>query len=387
MLARQELEKQELLIQKEREKQELLTLQENQLRAQKDEEVHNKSAEKNRIIEELASNLLTKEEEIVSKNLNIGELSHKVKKTNRKSVAKDKEIEALKALIEQSKLEKEELLAQKELSIANKSHMKNQIIDELEEEINLQEDEVGNLRIQNLEKELMNQQQEKLLIQKNIELENLLEQKDEEVRNKSLVKNQIIGGLRETMTEKEKEAYKLQIELLMKQVELKDKALEDARLINELKGKEAKDASLINRLKTKELDDLIVIQELKGKLLDLKALYGHDISFSNQLSAIQFQAEDSIANNNFDAMQDISRYISELLNAEKENSVSVDISKLLALNESPIIHDAESHVQQHVPVINNFVDINNIHTTHSVLVSMSGEGSESFSIIKEDHID
>jgi hypothetical protein len=394
-LARKEFEAQEkdaLLLAKELEKQEALIQKENELLAQKEEAVHNKSAEKNRIIEEQANSLLTKDEVIVSKDLKIGEVSQSVKKANRKLAAKDKLLidkeQKLKLLIEQNRIEKEELLAQKELSIANKSHMKNQIIDELEEEINLQEDEVGNLRIQNLEKELMNQKQEKLLIQKDIELENLLEQKDEEVRNKSLAKNQIIGGLRESMTEKEKEAYKLQIELLMKQVEfhkkeseLKDKALEDERLINELKVKEAQDASLINRIKAKELDDLIVIQELKGKLLDLKALYGHDISFSNQLSAIQFQAEDSIANNDFGAIGDLSKYISELLNAEKENSASLDISNLLG-NLSPIVHGGENHVQNPLAAINNF-DINHINTTHSVYPS--GEGS-SFDIIQEESL-
>ena len=83
--------------QKEREKQELLALKDNELLTQKDElllvkesEVHNKSAEKNRIIEELASNLLTKEEVIVSKDLKIGEVSQSIKKANRKLAAKDK---------------------------------------------------------------------------------------------------------------------------------------------------------------------------------------------------------------------------------------------------------------------------------------------------------
>ena len=314
----------ELLTQKELENQEKERLREELARKEveaqekdalllvKESEVHNKSAEKNRIIEELASSLLTREEEILTKNLNIGELSHKVKKTYRKSVAKDKEIEALKVLIEQARIEKEEVITKQELALANKSHMKNQIIDELEEEINLQEDEVGNLRVQNLEKELMNQKQEKLLIQK-----------ESELADKSFVKNQVIASLQEDIGLKEKEAYKLQIELLTKQLELKDKALEEARIINELREKEAADAHLIN--------------ELQGKLLELKALYGHDVSFSQEFSAIQFRAENSVANNDFDAIGELARYIGDLLEAERENSGTGDFSTLLA-NISPIPH-------------------------------------------------
>ena len=183
----------------------------------------------------------------------------------------------------------------------------------------MQADEVGNLRVQNLEKELMAEEQEKLLIQKDIELENLFDQQEAAVRNKSLVKNQIIGGLREAMTEKEKETYQLQIESLMKQVELHKKEAEDARIIS----------------------------ELKGQLLTLKALYGHDVSFAEEFSAIQFRAENSIANNDFDDIADLSRYISKLVEAEKENSVSLDISDLLA-NISPIIHGEEQPIYRSI---------------------------------------
>jgi hypothetical protein len=360
LLAQKELEKQESLIQKERETQELLALKENEFLTQKDElllvkesEVHNKSAEKNRIIEELASNLLTKDEVIVSKDLKIGEVSQSVKKANRKIAAKNKLLiekeEKLKELIEQNK----ELLAQQELALANKSHMKNQIIDELEEEVELKEDEVVDLRIQNLEKEIIAEQKEKLLIQKDIELENLFDQKEVELANKSLVKNQIIGGLREAMTEKEKETYQLQIESLMKQVELHKKEAEDARIIS----------------------------ELKGQLLTLKALYGHNVSFSEEFSAIQFRAENSIANNDFDDIANLSRYISRLVEAERDNSVSADISDLLD-NISPIspINSVQHPV---VAVVNhgNF-DIDQIHVTHSVLLS----GSVEISILEDESI-
>ena len=109
----------------------------------------------------------------------------------------------------------------------------------------------------------------------------------------------------------------------------------------------------------------------------MKALYGHDISFSEQFSAIQFRAESSIANNDFDDIAELSRYISRLVEAEKENSVSLDISELLN-NLSPI--SPINSAQHPVAVVNNGnFDINNQHITHSVL--LNGEGSESFEII------
>ena len=339
LLARKELEKQKLIVQKEKEKEELLALKEKQA---KELENTKKLQEENIKKEQLLSN------------------------QNKLLSDKEQRIEELKSLIEKSKIEKEELLTKQELAVANKSYMKNQIIDELREEVNLKENEVVDLKIQNLEKELITQQKEKLLIQK-----------ETEIQEKSFVKNQVINELQEDIGLKEREAYKLQIESLMKQLEFKDKALEDAREI-------AKQNKIINELKEKELADVLeivkqkdVINELQGKLLDLKALYGHEVSFSEEFSAIQFQAENNIANNDFNAIQDLSRYISALLGSERENAESIEISKLIALNESPIVHVEENHVQQHVPVINNF-GINN-HTTHSVL--LGGEGSESFDII------
>lgn len=235
-----------------------------------------------------------------------------------------------------------------------------------------------------LEKQELARQKEiekqELLAQQELEKKEMLAQKEVELANKSLAKNQVIGELKEDVGLKEKEAYKLQIELLTKQlefkskeVELKDKALEDAHEI-------AKQKQIVNELKEKELADARAINELQGKLLDLKALYGHDISFSEQFSAIQFRAENSIANNDFGDIQDLSRYISELLDAERENSPSIDLSKLLSLNESPVLHVQENHVEHPIAVVNNGnFDIDNQHITHSVL--LNGEGSESYEII------
>jgi hypothetical protein len=269
----------------------------------------------------------------------------------------------LKALIAQKELEKQEVLTQTKNVLNSKDQ--------------LYREEMESLRNLLLQKEAETQE---LLAQRELEKKELLAQKEVELANKSLVKNQVIGELKEDVGLKEKEAYKLQIELLTKQlefkskeVELKDKALEDAHEI-------AKQKQIVNELKEKELADARAINELQGKLLDLKALYGHDISFSEQFSAIQFRAENSIANNDFGDIQDLSRYISELLDAERENSPSIDLSKLLSLNESPVLHVQENHVEHPIAVVNNGnFDIDNQHITHSVL--LNGEGSESYEII------
>ena len=193
-------------------------------------------------------------------------------------IDKYKETKDLKALIAQKELETQKLLSRKEL------------------------------------------EKQESLIQKENEL---LAQKELELANKSLVKNQFINELQEDIGLKEKEALNLKIESLTKQLEFKDKALEDARAIN----------------------------ELKGQLLTLKALYGHDVSFAEEFSAIQFRAENSIENNDFDDIAELSRYISELLDAERDNPPSTDLSKLLALNESPIIvHVEETPVQKGLAV-------------------------------------
>lgn len=273
--------------------------------------------------------------------------------SNQSKLLSDKEqrIEELKALIEQSKIEKEELLAQQELAVSNKSHMKNQIIDGLVKEVNLKENEVIDLRLQNLEKELMTQEQEKLLIQK-----------ETEIQEKSFAKNQIIGDLQDDIGLKEKEAYKLQIELLMKQVEfhkkeseLKDKALADAHEI-------VKQNKIIN--------------ELQEKLLAFQNLSKHDETLKLELSVIHFKVEESILNGNLEEMKELSKYLSQLMKNPADKGESLDISELLN-NLSPIVHGGENQVQNPLTVINNF-DINHINTTHSIYPS--GEGS-SFDII------
>lgn len=267
---------------------------------------------------------------------------------------KEQRIEELKALIEQSKIEKEELLAKQELAVANKSHMKNQIIDGLKKEVNLKENEVVDLRIQNLEKELITQEKEKLLIQK-----------ESELADKSFAKNQVIGELQEDIGLKEKEALNLKIELLMKQVEfhkkeseLKDKALEDAHEI-------VKQNKIIN--------------ELQEKLLTFQNLCKHDETLQLEFSVIHYKVEESIANAKVDDMKELSKYLSQLIKNSGDKDESLEISELL--NLSPIGHVEAKIVQNPLAVINNGnFDIDNQHITHSVLIS----GEDSFSIIKDD---
>jgi len=274
---------------------------------------------------------------------------------------KEQRIEELKVLIEQSKIEKEDLLAQQELAVANKSHMKNQIIDGLKKEVNLKENEVVDLRIQNLEKELMNQEKEKLLIQK-----------ESELADKSFAKNQVIGELQEDIGLKEKEALYLQIELLKKQLEFKAKEVELKDKASELKEKALLDAMEIVKQKD-------IVNELQGKLLAFQNLSKHDETLQLELSVIHFKVEESIANKNVNEMEELSKYLSQLIKNPGDKDESLDISELLN-NLSPIGHVEANIVQNPLAVINNF-DINNIHTTHSVYPS--GEGS-SFDVIQEE---
>lgn len=345
-LARKEVEAQEkdaLLLAKELEKQESLALKESEIREKdelllvKESEVHNKSAEKNRIIEELASNLLTKEEVIVSKDLKIGEVSHSVKKANRKLAAKDKllndkeqRLEELKLLIEQNRIEKEELLAQ----VVNKSHMKNQIIDKLEEEINLQEDEVGNLRVQNLEKELMTQEKEKLLAEQDIRLQNLLD------FNAKLDAKMQYSAKEIKIREAEKE-------ILSKMIAQKHETLKVLLVQKE------------SEVNEKSFEKNQVIKQLREEIIDLnKQLLEHDqhITHSVFLDEVGCQPGSSLF--------------------EKQLLESLNLS---SINLSPINHGEQNQIIANI--LGNF-DIDNQHITHSVLLS----GSVEVSIIEDEFI-
>ena len=282
--------------------------------------------------------------------------------SNQSKLLSDKEqrIEELKALIEQSKIEKEELLTQQELVIANKSHMKNQIIDGLKKEVNLKENEVVDLKIQNLEKELITQEKEKLLIQK-----------ESELADKSFAKNQVIGELQEDIGLKEKEALNLKIELLMKQVEFHKKESELKDKASELKEKALLDAMEIVKQKD-------IVNELQGKLLAVVDLHKESKDVPD-IEVLKYQVNESILSGKVDEMKEFSKYLNELMKNPTDKDESLEISELL--NLSPIVHAEEKSVHHPVAVINNGnFDIDNQHITHSVLLN----GEESFSIIQEE---
>lgn len=144
---------------------------------------------------------------------------------------KEQRIEELKALIEQSKIEKEELLA-------NKSHMKNQIIDGLKQEVNLKENDNFDLRLQNLEKELMTQEKEKLLAEQDIRLQNLLD------LNAKLDAKMQYSAKEIKIREAEKEILSkmivqkhetLKVLLVQKESEVNEKSFEKNKLIKQLR--------------------------------------------------------------------------------------------------------------------------------------------------------
>jgi hypothetical protein len=227
-------------------------------------------------------------------------------------------------------------------------------------------EEVKILKEENLKKEKLLVQKDELLLAKELEKKELLAQQEKEIHNKSLAKNKVINELEEDIGLKEKEALNLKIESLMKRLEFhkkesefKDRALEDALEIGKQKD---------------------IVNELQGKLLAFKNLSKHDETLQLELSVIHFKVEESILSGNVDEMKELSKYLSQLMKNPIEKEESLDISELLN-NLSPVLHVQENLVQNPLAVINNF-DINNVHTTHSVLISMSGE--DSFSIIQED---
>ena len=240
--------------------------------------------------------------------------------------------------------------------------------EELSKKLNVQkENEVEKLKETLAFKETEIQNKDQLLFVKELEKQELLAQKEVELADKSFVKNKVINELQEDVGLKEKEALNLKIELLMKQlafkekeVELKDKALEDALEIGKQKD---------------------IVNELQGKLLAFKNLSKHDETLQLELSVIHFKVEESILGGNVEEMKELSKYLSELMKNPIEKEESLDISELLN-NLSPVVHGEENLVQNPLAVINNF-DINHINTTHSIYPS--GEGS-SFDIIQEESL-
>jgi len=246
---------------------------------------------------------------------------------------------------------------------------------EIKKNKNKELEEAKKLKEENLEKDQLLVQKDQLILTKELEKQELkkemLAQKEVELANKSLVKNQVIDELQDNIGLKEKEALNSKIESLMKQLAFKEKEVELKTKESEFKDKALEDAHEIVKQNK-------IINELQGKLLAFKDLSKHDETLQLELSVIHFKVEESIANKNVNEMEELSKYLSQLMKEPIEKEESLDISELLN-NLSPVLHVQENLVQNPLAVINNF-DINDVHTTHSVYPS--GEGS-SFSIIQE----
>jgi hypothetical protein len=99
------------------------------------------------------------------------ELDEKLKAEKEALISnKDQEIEFLKALLVQKELEKEELLAQKEEEIQDKSFIKNLTINSLLEELIIKYTENNNLKMLNLLKQIEIQENKEVIAQKDTEL-------------------------------------------------------------------------------------------------------------------------------------------------------------------------------------------------------------------------
>jgi len=147
--------------------------------------------------------LTTKDQEIakIKELLSIKELEAQnkdqlllAKELEKQELARQKEIEK-EELLAQQELEKKELLAQKEVELANKSLVKNQVIDELQDNIGLKEKEALNLKIESLMKQLAFKEKEVELKTKESELKDkALEDAHEIVKQ-----NKIINELQEKL--------------------------------------------------------------------------------------------------------------------------------------------------------------------------------------------
>ena len=307
---------------------------------------------------------------------------------------KDQAIEALKLLIAQKELEKQELLSQTE----NISTVKDQLLADKDREM------------QSLREELVqkDREREELLEQQEKEREELRVEKDLELANKSLVKNQVIGELKEDIGLKEKEAYKLQIELLTKQLEaareigkqkeINTELVEQNEILGlkmqyydmEVKNKEAEKEifltqkqklSFLVSQKEQEFQNLLIQKEIEQKeLLLAKELAVTDKSFEKNQVIEQLREEIEGLNKQLLDNQPIYRsiYIEDRSCQPGESLVERQMASLdlSSINLSPINHGEQNQIVGNI--IGNF-DINNVHTTNSVLIS--GEVSQSFEIV------
>jgi len=305
-----------------------------------------------------------------------------------------REIEDLKALIAQKELEKQEVLTQTENVLNSKDQL-----------LLAKDSEMESLRNLLLQKEAKTQE---LLAQQEIEKQELLAQKEVELANKSLVKNQVIGELKEDIDLKEKDAYKLQIELLTKQLEaareigkqkeINTELVEQNEILGlkmqyydmEVKNKEAEKEifltqkqklSFLVSQKEQEFQNLLIQKEIEQKeLLLAKELAVTDKSFEKNQVIEQLREEIEGLNKQLFDNQPIYRsiYIEDRSCQPGESLVERQMASLdlSSINLSPINHGEQNQIVGNI--IGNF-DINNVHTTNSVLIS--GEVSQSFEIV------
>jgi hypothetical protein len=305
-----------------------------------------------------------------------------------------REIEDLKALIAQKELEKQEVLTQTENVLNSKDQL-----------LLAKDSEMESLRNLLLQKEAKTQE---LLAQQEIEKQELLAQKEVELANKSLVKNQVIGELKEDIDLKEKDAYKLQIELLTKQLEaareigkqkeINTELVEQNEILGlkmqyydmEVKNKESEKEifltqkqklSFLVSQKEQEFQNLLIQKEIEQKeLLLAKELAVTDKSFEKNQVIEQLREEIEGLNKQLLDNQPIYRsiYIEDRSCQPGESLVERQMASLdlSSINLSPINHGEQNQIVGNI--IGNF-DINNVHTTNSVLIS--GEVSQSFEIV------
>lgn len=308
--------------------------------------------------------------------------------------------------------EKEELLSQKENEL-KKLAGKDQLLNDREQEIAKIKEllSIKELEAQNKDQLLLAKELEKqeLVRQKEIEKQELLAQKEKEIHNKSLVKNQVIGELQEDIGLKEKEAYKLQIELLTKQLEaareigkhkennaelveqneilgLKmqyyDMEVKNRETEKEIMFMQKQKLSFLVSQKDQEFQNLLIQKEIEQKeLLMVKELAVTDKSFEKNQIIEQLREDITNLKQKLLDNQPIYRsiYIEDRSCQPGDSLVERQMASLdlSSINLSPINHGGQNQIVGNI--IGNF---DNQHITHSVV--LGGEGSESFEIIQQE---
>lgn len=139
-------------------------------------------------------------------------------------IDKNQEIEFLKALLVQKELEKEELLAQKEEEIQDKSFIKNLTINSLLEELIIKYTENNNLKMLNLLKQIEIQENKEVIAQKDTELliknflidiqQDEVELREEEIADLKLLNQQLLHvdlGIQMTGNEVSTQVYEIDL--------------------------------------------------------------------------------------------------------------------------------------------------------------------------------